>query len=85
MQHDYEERSYMTGIVVSMSVSDTLLLRKGNKACLGSAITIKGFLLLFFHWFLFYFIAMLLPIHHCHIYCLMMTTCDMMHIGSHYY
>ena len=36
MQHDYEE-SYMTGIVVSMSVfvSDTLLLRKGNKACLG--------------------------------------------------
>ena len=38
MQHDYEE-SYMTGIVVSVfvsvSVSDTLLLRKGNKACLG--------------------------------------------------
>ena len=35
MQHDYEEMSYMTGIVVSVSVSDTLLLRKGNKACLG--------------------------------------------------
>ena len=34
MQHDYEE-SYMTGIVVSVSVSDTLQLRKGNKACLG--------------------------------------------------
>ena len=32
MQHDYEESS-MTGIVVF--VSDTLLLRKGNKACLG--------------------------------------------------
>ena len=37
MQHDYEERSYMTSIVVfvSVSVSDTLLLRKENKACLG--------------------------------------------------
>ena len=35
MQHDYEERSYMTSIVVSVSVSYTLLLRKGNKACLG--------------------------------------------------
>ena len=57
MQHDYEERSYMTGIVVSMSMSDTLLLRKGNKACLGSAITIKGFLLLFFIGF--YFILLL--------------------------
>ena len=36
MQHDYEE-SYITGIVVSvsMSMSDTLLLRKGNKASLG--------------------------------------------------
>ena len=32
MQHDYEERSYMS---VSVSESDTLLLRKGNKACLG--------------------------------------------------
>ena len=34
MQHDYEERSYMS-VSVSVSVSDTLLLRKGNKACLG--------------------------------------------------
>ena len=86
MQHDYEEMSYMTGIVVSMSVSDKLLLRKGNKACWGSAITIKGFFFIFslVFFLLFYFILLLLPIHHCYIYCLMMNTCDMMHICSHY-
>ena len=39
-----------------------------------------------FFWFflLFDFIAMLLPIYHCPIYCLTMTRYDMMHICSHY-
>ena len=79
----------MTDIVVSVSVSvsNTLLLRKGNKACLGG---VQSQLRVFFCFFsldlflLFYFIALLLPIHRCHIYCLMITTCDMMHICSHY-
>ena len=49
----------------------------------------KGFLLPFlivfyFIFLLFDFIAMLLPIHHCPIYCLMMTTCDMKHKCGHY-
>ena len=46
----------------------------------------EGFFLLFFIGFflLFDFIALLLPIHHCLIYCLMMTTCDMMLRCSHY-
>ena len=46
----------------------------------------KGFLLLFFIgvFLLFDFIALLLPIHHCLIYCLMMTTCDMMLRCNHY-
>ena len=38
----------------------------------------------FLFFLLFDFTAMLLPIHHCPIYCLMMTTCDMMHICCHY-
>ena len=46
----------------------------------------KGFSFAFFYWIflLFDFIAMLLPIYHCPIYCLTMTTYDMMHICSHY-
>ena len=49
----------------------------------------KGFLMLFlivfyFIFLLFDFIAMLLPIHHCLIYCLMMTTCGMKHKCGHY-
>ena len=46
----------------------------------------KWFSFAFFHWFflLFDFIALLLLIHHCPIYCLMMTICDMMRICSHY-
>ena len=42
------------------------------------------FLIVFYFIFLLFdFIAMLLPIHHCPIYCLMMTTCDMMHRCGH--
>ena len=41
----------MTGIVVSVSVSDTLLLRKGNKACFGECNYNSGFSFAFFHWF----------------------------------
>ena len=40
------------------------------------------FSLVFF--LLFDFIVMLLLIHRCPIYCLMMTICDMMRICSHY-
>ena len=64
MQHDYEERSYMTGIVVSVSVfvsvSDTLLLRKGNKACLGGVQSQLRVFFCFFHWIFFYHFILLL-------------------------
>ena len=90
MQHDYEERSYMTGIVVSVFVSDTLLLsiEQGEQGLLGGVqLQLRVFFCFFSLVFFYYFILLLcyvLPIHHCHIYCLMMTTCDMMHICSHY-
>ena len=46
----------------------------------------KRFTFAFYHWFflLFDFIVMLLLIHHCPIYCLMMTICNMMRICNHY-
>ena len=59
MQHDYEE-SYMTGNVVFVSVSDMLLLRKGNKACLGECNHNYGFSFAFFSLVFFYYFILLL-------------------------